>query len=46
MNETNNFLRNKESWLSILIAMGSIADIVRDFVGILSTSNNLTVYCL
>ena len=26
--------------------MDSIADIHRDFVSILSTSNNLTVYCL
>ena len=26
--------------------MGSIADILGDFVGVLSTSNNLTVYCL
>ena len=32
--------------LTKLIAMGSISDILRDYVGVLSTSNNLAIYCL
>ena len=42
-NETYYFLRISNF---DLIAMDSIADILRDFVSIWSTSNNLTVYCL
>ena len=32
--------------LTKLITMGSISDILRDYVGVLSTSNNLAIYCL
>ena len=46
MNETYIFIKNKQSGCSILIAMGSIIDILTDSVGILSTANNLTVSCL